>query len=51
MAKTKPFVSDIENIRKRARKDIEKGAMTAGYAADRPTVIKLLNHALATELV
>ena len=51
MAKSKPFVSDIENIRKRARKDIEKGAMTAGYAADRPTVIKLLNHALATELV
>ena len=51
MAKTKPFVSDIENIRKRARKDIEKGAMTEGYSADRATVVKLLNHALATELV
>ncbi|OOG62959.1 bacterioferritin [Rhodanobacter sp. B04] len=51
MAKSKPFVSDIENIRKRARKDIEKGAMTAGYSADRATVVKLLNHALATELV
>jgi bacterioferritin len=51
MAKAKPFVSDIENIRKRARKDIEKGAMTAGYSADRATVVKLLNHALATELV
>jgi bacterioferritin len=51
MAKTKPFVSDIENIRKRARKDIDKGAMTAGYSADRATVVKLLNHALATELV
>ncbi|OOG40376.1 DUF892 family protein [Rhodanobacter sp. C05] len=51
MAKAKPFVSDIENIRKRARKDIEKGAMTAGYGADRATVVKLLNHALATELV
>jgi bacterioferritin len=51
MAKPKPFVSDIENIRKRARKDIEKGAMTAGYGADRATVVKLLNHALATELV
>ncbi|MFA6228978.1 MAG: DUF892 family protein [Rhodanobacter sp.] len=51
MAKTKPFVSDIENIRKRARQDIDKGAMTAGYTADRTTVIKLLNHALATELV
>lgn len=51
MAKTKPFVTDIENIRKRARKEIEKGAMTAGYSADRQTVVKLLNHALATELV
>jgi len=51
MAKTKPFVSDIENIRKRARKDIDKGAITAGYTADRPAVVKLLNDALATELV
>lgn len=51
MAKAKPFVSDIENIRKRARQDIDKGAMTAGYSADRETVVKLLNQALATELV
>ncbi|HEY8586908.1 MAG TPA: DUF892 family protein [Rhodanobacter sp.] len=51
MAKSKPFVSDIENIRKRARQDIDRGAMTAGYRADRATVVKLLNHALATELV
>lgn len=51
MAKTKAFVSDIENIRKRARKDIEQGAITAGYSADRATVVKLLNQALATELV
>ena len=51
MSKAKPFVSDIEAIRKRARQDIDKGAMTAGYKADRATVVKLLNHALATELV
>jgi bacterioferritin len=51
MAKAKPFVTDIENIRKRARQDIDKGAMTAGYSADRTTVINLLNHALATEIV
>lgn len=51
MAMTKPFVSDIENIRKQARKNIDKGAITAGYSADRETVIKLLNQALATELV
>ncbi len=51
MAKSKPFVSDIDNIRKRARKNIDDGAMTAGYSADRVTVVKLLNEALATELV
>ena len=51
MAKTKSFVSDIENIRKRARENIDKGAITAGYSADRETVIKLLNESLATELV
>lgn len=46
-----PFVSDIQAIRKRAREHIEKGAVTAGYRADRETVIKLLNDSLATEIV
>ncbi|MET3653450.1 ferritin-like domain-containing protein [Dyella japonica] len=48
---TKPFLTDIETIRKRAREHIDEGAITAGYAADRETVIKLLNEALATEIV
>ena len=47
----KPFLSDIETIRKRAREHIDQGAITAGYSADRETVIKLLNEALATEIV
>ena len=51
MADHKPFVSDIENIRKRARMHIERGAVTAGYIADRETVIRVLNEALATEIV
>ena len=51
MAAHKPFVSDIKNIRKRAREHIEKGAVTAGYKADRDTVVKVLNEALATEIV
>lgn len=51
MAQAKPFVTDIENIRARAREDIDKGAITAGYSGDRETIVKLLNHALATELV
>lgn len=44
-------LSDIQTLRKRARQDIEEGAVTSGYAADREAVIKLLNEALATELV
>ena len=51
MSRTKPFVSDIDNIRKRARENIDGGAMTTGYSADRATVVNLLNQALATELV
>ena len=47
----KPFLSDIKTIRKRAREHIEKGAITDGYKADRNTVIKILNEALATEIV
>ena len=47
----RPALSDIKTLRKRARQDIEKGAVTAGYTADRKHVIKILNEALATELV
>ena len=47
----KPFLTDIKTLRERARKHIEKGAVTEGYTADRDTVVKLLNEALATELV
>ncbi|MEO8746351.1 MAG: DUF892 family protein [Rhodanobacter sp.] len=50
-SKSKTFVSDIDNIRKRARQNLDDGAMTAGYTADRATVVDLLNQALATELV
>lgn len=47
----KPFLSDIKTLRKRAREHIERGAVTAGYRADLDTVIRLLNEALATEIV
>ena len=45
------FLSDVKELRRRARQHIEDGAITEGYQADRDTVIKLLNTALATELV
>ncbi|RKP50282.1 bacterioferritin [Pararobbsia silviterrae] len=45
------FVMDVAKIREHARHDIEEGAVTEGYRADRETVIRLLNDALATEVV
>ena len=51
MVVKKPFVTDIKNIRARAREHMERGAVTAGYKADRETVLKILNEVLATELV
>ena len=45
------FLSDIATLRKRAREHIAEGAVTPGYHADRGVVIKLLNEALATEIV
>jgi len=47
----KPFLTDIKTLRERARRHIDQGAVTEGYSADRETVIKLLNEALATEIV
>ena len=47
----KPFLTDIQTLRERARKHIENGAVTEGYTADRETVVKILNEALATEIV
>jgi len=46
-----PFLTDIQTLRRRARKHIESGAVTEGYRADRNVVIRLLNEALATEIV
>lgn len=45
------FLSDIKTLRERARQHIERGAITAGYKADLPTVLRLLNESLATEIV
>ncbi len=47
----KPFLTDVAELRRRARQHIEGGAVTGAYRGDRETVIKLLNEALATEIV
>ena len=46
-----PFLTDVKTLRARARQHMEDGAVTPGYGADRDTAVKLLNDALATELV
>jgi bacterioferritin len=45
------FVSDIKNIRKRARQHIADGAVTAANKSDYTQVVKVLNEVLATEIV
>jgi bacterioferritin len=45
------FLTDITTLRQRARKHIERGAVTEGYQADLPTAVRILNEALATEIV
>ena len=42
---------DVNTLRLLARKHPEAGAVTSGYAADLTMVLKLLNDALATEIV
>jgi bacterioferritin len=49
-AKT-PFMTDIKELRRRAREHILKGAVTQSYQGDLKTSIQLLQEALATEIV
>jgi bacterioferritin len=45
------FLTDIKEIRERARHNIEKGPITDTYGADRDRVLAVLNEVLATETV
>jgi len=47
----KRVMPDVETLRRDARKHIEEGAVTPTYIGNREEVIKLLNEALATELI
>ena len=51
MSNKKPFLTDVKTLRKRARQHIEEGAVTSSYGGDTVTAIKVLNDALATEIV
>jgi bacterioferritin len=45
------FVEDVEEIRQRAMRKIDDGAVTSTYGLDKNKVITILNEALATEIV
>ena len=47
----KPFLTDIQTLRQRARLHMQDGPVTDSYKANRETVLKILNEALATEIV
>src|ERR1700694_5180793 len=49
--KATPFLTDIKELQRRARQHVEKGAVTPAYRGDVQTAVKLLNEALATEIV
>ncbi len=48
---TMPFLTDIKEIQRRAREHVMKGAVTPAYKGDVNVAVKLLNDALATEIV
>ena len=48
---TQAQLTDVATLRSRARQNVENGAVTEGYDADREEIIRLLNASLATELV
>lgn len=45
------FVTDVKELQRRARAHMEMGAVTGGYRADREKVVRMLNEALATEII
>jgi bacterioferritin len=48
---SQPFLSDVQELRRRAREQIDKGAVTQDYGLDPEQAIGLLQNALATEIV
>jgi bacterioferritin len=51
MQDSAPFVTDIEAVRHRAREHLDEGAVTSNYETDVATSIRLLNDAVASEIV
>jgi bacterioferritin len=45
------FLSDVKELQRRAREQIEQGAVTSKYGLDAKQSVDILQHALATEIV
>jgi len=45
------FIADMQQIKARAREHMDKGAVTSTYTGNSQAAVKVLNEALATELV
>jgi bacterioferritin len=50
-SESKPFFTDVKALRQRARSHMLEGAVTQSYAGDTELACKILNEALATEIV
>ena len=50
-ARSKPFLSDVETLRERARQHLSNGAVTPSYRGDVRKTIEILQSVLATEIV
>lgn len=51
MSTTTPFLSDVQDLRRRARENMMKGPITSDYRGDVQQAVNVLNQALATEIV
>src|ERR1700685_2955969 len=48
---SQPFLSDVKELRKRARANLDKGPITPDYQGDVKQTIDILQSVLATEIV
>ena len=51
MTQTTPFLSDVQELRRRARENMMRGPVTSDYRGDIDQAVDVLNQALATEIV
>ena len=51
MKNDQPFLTDVKELRSRARASLEKGAVTPAYQGDVKQTIEILQAVLATEIV